>query len=114
MAVETRVEALGGVAGIIADVSGSFDGLNSVDVARAIEAAAALCCRFAPDAPDAILREAIARCSGWLIQTPSGSYTSVSTGPRQTDYAPGQLSALRHSGAMSLLSPWKVRRGGAI
>ena len=114
MAVTERLEALGGVAALVADVEGSFDGLQSVDVGRAVEAAGALCCRFAPDAPDAILREAIARCAGWLVQSPAGSLISVKTGPRETNYAAGQLGALRHSGAMSLLSPWKRRRAGVL
>ena len=32
----------------------------------------------------------------------------------ETQYAVGQTGALRHSGAMSLLSPWKLRRAGAV
>ena len=31
-----------------------------------------------------------------------------------TDFAPSMASALRHSGAMGLLTFWKIRRGGAV
>ena len=76
--------------------------------------ATALVERFAPDAPEAVQNEATSRVAGWLGHTAAGSIAKVDTGPRSTEYAVGQTGALRHSGAMSLLSPWKVRRAGAI
>ncbi|MYA42601.1 MAG: hypothetical protein F4Z31_12715 [Gemmatimonadetes bacterium] len=82
--------------------------------ARLLAVATTLVERYAPNAPEAIQNEAVIRVAGWLGQTPAGSFTRVQTGPRETEYAPGQKGALRHSGAMSLLAPWKVRRGGAI
>ena len=60
------------------------------------------------------LQEAIWRCASWQIHTAAGSLARVETGPRITEYAVGQKGALRHSGAMSLLSPYKIRRGGVI
>ena len=77
-------------------------------------AAAALVERYAPDAPSEIKNEATIRCAGWLAQHPAASVRSESVGDIRTSFAPTHLSALRHSGAMALLSPWKVRRAGAI
>ena len=57
---------------------------------------------FAPAAPDAIHDEAFVRLCGWLYDAdPSGS-------------TPGGPTALRSSGAASLLGPYKVRRAGLI
>ena len=70
--------------------------------------------RYAPDAPEALQNEAVIRVVGWLVGTNPASVVSESVGSLETSYAVGQKSALRHSGAMALLSPWKVRRGGAV
>ena len=76
--------------------------------------AAALVERYAPDAPSAIKNEATIRCAGWLVQQPAAAVRSESVGDIRTSYAPTHTGALRHSGAMALLSPWAVRRAGAI
>ena len=78
--------------------------------------ASALTQEYSPGAPQPILDESVVRCSGWMFQsTPGLSDSKVSAGPVEVvrTFAPG-LSALRHSGAMALLSPWKVRRAGRI
>ena len=77
-------------------------------------AAAALVERYAPDAPIAIKNEAVVRAAGWLAQQPAASVRSESVGDIRTSYMPTHSGALRHSGAMALLSPWKIRRAGAI
>ena len=77
-------------------------------------AAATLVERYAPDAPIAIKNEATIRCAGWLAQQPAAAVRSESVGDIRTSFAPTHTSALRHSGAMALLSPWKMRRAGAI
>ena len=77
-------------------------------------AAAALVERYAPDAPQPIKNEAAIRCAGWLVQQPAAAVRSESVGDIRTSYAPTHTGALRHSGAMALLSPWAVRRAGAI
>ncbi len=84
------------------------------DRERAITVAAHLCCRWAPDAPDPVLREAVARCAGWLLDSPASNLGAEEVGQMSATYAPGQRGALRHSGAMSVLSPWKARRAGAV
>ena len=70
--------------------------------------------RYAPLAPLAIHREAVIRTAGWLVEQPAAAVRSESVGDISTAYAATHTSALRHSGAMALLSPWKVRRAGSI
>ena len=88
--------------------------LSPDQATRLLSVATALVERYAPDAPEAIQNEAAVRCAGWLGHTAAGSIAKVETGPRSTEYAVGQKGARRHSGAMSLLAPWKVRRAGAV
>ena len=76
--------------------------------------AATLVEHYADNAPQAIKNEAILRCAGWLYEAPSSGVRSQSIGPMSIDFTPSMQSALRHSGAMSLLSPFKIRRAGAI
>ena len=89
--------------------------INAALAARLHAVAVALVERFAPGAPVAIQNEAVIRTAGWLMETPSGGIRSESVGDIRTGYDTARsLGALRHSGAMGLLSPWKVRRAGAI
>ena len=89
-------------------------GVDSTTATRLLAVATALVTRYAPAAPDAITNEATIRCAGWLAEQPSAAIRSETEGDVSTSYAPSMQSALRHSGAMALLSPWKVRRAGAI
>ena len=88
--------------------------VDTATATRLLAVATALVERYAPDAPDAISNEAAIRSAGWLADQPSAAIRSETEGDISTDYSPSQMSALRHSGAMALLSPWKVRRAGAI
>ena len=85
---------------------------DSVLQAKA-QAAVELVERYAPAAPDAVKKEACIRVIAWLIERPAAE-TRYQSGRFEAEFAPGHLSALRHSGAMALLSPWKKRRGGVI
>ena len=89
-------------------------GVDSTTATRLLAVATELVTRYAPDAPDAVANEAVIRTAGWLAEMPSAAITSESEGDIRTSYAPTMQSALRHSGAMALLSPWKVRRGGPV
>ena len=89
-------------------------GVESAIATRLLPVASALVERYAPDAPEAIQNEAAIRCSGWLNEQPAAAVRSERIGDIQTDYSPSNMSALRHSGAMALLTGWKVRRGGMI
>ena len=84
------------------------------EAGRLLEVTVELVNRYAPLAPSAIRREAIIRTAGWLLETPTNGIRSQSVGPLSADYSPSMVSALRHSGSMALLSPWKIRRGGSI
>ena len=90
------------------------DGLTDDRLARIGAAAAALVEAFAPSAPDVIRSEAVIRCAGWLAEQPAAAVRSEAQGDVSTSYAVTHTGALRHSGAMALLSSWKQRRGGAI
>lgn len=70
--------------------------------------------RYAPDAPTAVQDEAAIRCAGYLADQPADARRSETTGAVSTSWAATHISALRHSGAMALLSPYKARRAGAI
>ena len=77
--------------------------------------------RYGPNAPtDAIQNEAVIRTSGWLVNQPASACSRDQVGLPDKGIAqvfafrPSTWRALRGSGAMSLLSPWKVRRAGSI
>ena len=88
-------------------------GVDSATATRLLAVATALVERYALEAPDAISNEAVIRTAGWLSEQPAAAIRSETEGDISTSYAPTHTSALRHSGAMALLSPWKVRRAGA-
>ena len=89
-------------------------GIDSKTAGRLLAVAAASVNRFAPDAPDAISNEAVIRTAGWLAEQPAAAIRAETEADISTSYAPSMQSALRHSGAMALCSPWKFRRAGAI
>lgn len=70
--------------------------------------------RYAPDAPEAIQNEATIRCAGWLSEAPASGARREGVGDIDTAWSPNMTGALRASGAMGLLSPYKQRRAGAI
>lgn len=89
-------------------------GADATRAGHLLASAWALVQRYGPAAPDAIKREAIIRCSGWLHEQPRAAVRSESTGDISTNFAPTHVSALRHSGAMALITPWKVRSAGVL
>ena len=82
--------------------------------ARLLAVATELVERYAPAAPEAVANEAVIRTSGYLAQHPADARREATVGGISSGWAPTHTSALRHSGAMSLLSPWKIRRAGVI
>ena len=64
---------------------------------RLLSTASALVTNYAPNAPDAIHNEALVRVAGWLYDTD----------PAEARRA---TSPVQHSGASSLLAPYRVRR----
>lgn len=86
---------------------------SSEDVAgRLGPVVAALVERYADAAPAAVKSEAVVRAAGWLHGNKPG-LRKVNVRSVDVEYSGGQ-SALRHSGAMSLLSGFKIRRAGKI
>ena len=101
--------------GLAEDAVASALGLGDEAEARRLgSTAAALVSRFAPLAPQAILNEAVLRTAGYLHQQPAAPLRAEQVGELRAEYSPTHVSALRHSGSMAILSPWKVRRAGAI
>ena len=74
--------------------------------------------RYAPNAPTEIQNEAVIRCSGWLANQPASACSrdqvALPGGLGQIFAFRPSTGALRGSGAMGLLSTFKVRRGGLI
>ena len=97
--------------------SGDLSRILSVDhtlAERLLAVGSALVTRYAPDAPDAISNEALIRVAGWLAEAPASGARVETTGDITTTWTPSSTGALRASGAMGLLSPFKLRRAGAI
>ena len=89
-------------------------GVDATRAGHLLAAAWELVERYAPAAPTALHREAVIRTAGWLAEQPSAAIRSESAGDISTSFAPSNMSALRHSGAMALLTSWKIRRAGSI
>ena len=103
----------------------TFDGLPPTDPETVrsweslLSAVTALVDRYAPLAPTAIKNEATLRAAGYLVVQPMAA-VSVDSESRESQggskwtnevsFMPARQSALRHSGSMALLSPWKIRR----
>ena len=101
----------------VADLAAATGATTAV-AGRLLPVATALVVKYGPDAPDAIQDEAVIRCAGWLAgRNPTGAtseITEVGDWRSEKRHPAAQQGALRYSGAMSLLSPWKVRRAGTI
>ena len=110
----TQIPALSSATQIL----GTALGLHTTTSARLIwrvgAAASALIEREAPGAPDAIRDEAVVRCAGWLLDSPASGIRSQAEGEIRTSFSPAMTGAMRASGALSLLAPWRIRRAGAI
>ena len=92
--------------------------LADLDAARLLPVVSEMVDRFAPAAPAEIANEAAIRTAGYLAQQPADARQSESYNilgvQFETSHATGAVSSLRASGAMALLTPYKVRRAGKI
>ena len=71
--------------------------------------------RYAPSAPDSVRGEAMVRLCGYILNSARRqSVTGEKIGDLSMEYSINHAAMFRHSGAQALLSPWKVRRAGAI
>ena len=88
--------------------------LDAATASRLLAVATALVEQYGATAPEAIENEAVIRTSGYLHGQPKDAVRAASAGSLSVDHAPSRQAALRHSGAMALLSPFKVRRAGVV
>lgn len=88
--------------------------VHPAEANRILPVASKLVERYAPGAPEEIQNEAVIRLSGWLCEQPAASIREEETGDIRTSYAANNANALKHSGAMSLLAPFRVYRAGVI
>ena len=90
--------------------------LDSVERANQLGmVGAALVENYAPGAPQEIRDEAVIRFAGYLAQSDFGTVISeTSVESKANEYVVTHQNAWRNSGAAMLLSPWKIRRAGAI
>ena len=70
--------------------------------------------RFAPLAPGTIKDEAVFRVCGWLGDSLARKTIKAANLDLSSHRHREEIGALKHSGAGSLLSPWKVRRMGHV
>ena len=82
--------------------------------AQLLQTVTALVEREAPNAPEAIQNEAAVRFAGYLAQSDFGTIRKEGIGPRDVEYVVNHAAMFRNCGAKGLLSPYKVRRAGAI
>ena len=76
--------------------------------------ASAIVLEYAPEAPTALLNEAVIRLAGYLVQSDYGTVRDETIGPRSVSYQLNHATMFRNSGAAALLTRWKKRRAGAI
>ena len=92
--------------------------LATADATRLLPVVVEMVDHYAPAAPDAISNEAAIRVASHISQQPADARSSESYDilgvSFEVRHATSAISPLRASGAMALLSPYKVRRGGAI
>ena len=90
---------------------------TSADLARAervLPVASQVVVDYAPNAPAAVLNEAVIRFAGYLLASDYGGVRSESLGPMSVDYTVNHAAMFRNSGAAALLTRYKRRRAGAI
>ena len=89
--------------------------MPDVTATQATAAAEATVGHFAPDAPDAIKLVAVNRLARWLQFFPADGTTNVGHGDQTlATMKAGAVSALRGSGALELLAPWRTPRARKV
>ena len=83
-------------------------GLPAAKAERLLPVVVEMIERYAPDAPESIQNEAAIRTAGWLADSPASGLYEAEVGERGFRLARSTLTgALRSSGAMALLRPYK-------
>ena len=89
-------------------------GVTEERATRLLAVATAIVERYAPTAPSSLQNEAVIRFGGYLGQSDYGTIRTETIGPRSVEYHLNHAAMFRNSGAESLLTRYRVRRGGAI
>ena len=96
-------------------------GASNDVIERLGQVASAMVEKFAPSAPDSVRSEALIRFAGYLIEAGKNDFGATRSDLKDigdiklsNEYVTNHGMAFRHSGAMALLAPWKVRRAGSI
>ena len=98
----------------------SFLGDGNVTETRAEELLAVAKARvegYAPDAPSKIQNESVRRYAGYLLLSEESGHGVVrrsKTGDSENEYITNHAAGFRNSGAESLLTGSKKRRGGLV
>lgn len=96
-----------------AQCAGRTDDDNALDSLG--QAASALVERYAPGAPAANKAESVVRMVGYMGQSDFGGVASETTvGSQAVTWTVNHAGMFRNCGAAALLSPWRIRRAGAI
>lgn len=108
----------GDISGVV--LGNTDQGATDPRLNRIAQSGLLLAYQYAPGAPIEIMREAATRCAGHIagtrphigrqnVASPSGTGVEL-----EFLAGRGGTGALRASGGMGLLSPFKIRRGGVI
>lgn len=82
---------------------------------RLLAVSSAMILAYCETCPDAIHNEATIRTAAYLRETPGGAIQRLETASIEIEFQkPTVRSPLRLSGAMALLSPFKIRRAAVI
>ena len=102
-------------AAVTAATSYAFAGRKNADhlaaATRLLPVAQAIVEKYGGAAvPDAVANEAVIRICGYIMEGRFGAFAGAGVVIPPQSHA----AAFRNSGAQGLISPWKVRRAGAI
>ena len=93
----------------------SSKGLKLEDAERLRPVCIALIEDYAPRAPQAVKDEALIRFASYLGDGPPGALKRIDVGSVELEFRQvPPASAMQLCGARSLLTRWKIRRGGVI
>ena len=97
-----------------ADLMLDVAGLTDRSAARLLAVATERVQRYAPSAPTVMQNEAAIRFIGYLVEAGYGGVRNRTVGPLTVERVTNHAAAFRNCGASSLLTQYKVRRGGVI
>lgn len=112
----TETEATATAIGDLTTALGGSTNTGYYDLQRTARAVSARIQRYAPGAPQDVKDEALIRAVGWLLQSgKTGEVVSEGVGDKSQSYDVRVAQGwFRHSSAMSMLSPWRVRNAGLV